>query len=53
MIEMPENRMTTVSATLRPAIIFLVFGFIPLSYAQTITNTTAIGLAVSFSISSK
>ena len=46
MIEKPENRMTTVLATLHPAIIFLVFGFIPLSYAQTITNTTAIGLTV-------
>lgn len=46
MIEKPENRMTTVLATLRPAIIFLVFGFITLSYAQTITDTTAIGLTV-------
>ena len=34
-------------ATLRPVILFLVFGFIPLSYAQTVANTTATTLDAS------
>jgi predicted peroxiredoxin len=34
-------------ATLRPGIFFLIFGFTPLSYAQTVANTTANALDAS------